>query len=240
MGELQVIEYEHDGVSLRGELAMPTGPGPHPGLLVMHDAHGLGALVRRRSSELAEAGYIAFAPDMYGGGRRFANARDAGELFKALQEKPQRLRDRVLAGLEVLKSQAHLDPNRIGGLGFCFGGQCALELARSGADVKAVVSFHGLLRTQIPAEPGSVKAKVLALTGRLDPYAPADHVEAFQKEMTAAGVDWHLTIYGQGWHAFSEPEAVHMTHVPGVRYDALLERLSWAQATAFIDTAIKH
>jgi dienelactone hydrolase len=113
MGELQVIEYEHDGVSLRGELARPTGPGPYPGLLVMHDAHGLGALVRRRSSELAEAGYIAFATDMYGGGRRFANAREAGELFKALQEKPQRLRDRVLAGLEVLKSQAHLDPDRI-------------------------------------------------------------------------------------------------------------------------------
>ena len=239
MSELRVIEYEHDGVTLRGELAVPTGPGPHPGLLVMHDARGLGALVRRRSRELAEAGYVAFAPDMYGGGRRFANARDAGELFKALQEKPQSLRDRVLVGFEVLNSQPRLDPRRIGGLGFCFGGQCALELARSGADVKAVVSFHGLLRTQIPAEPGRVKAKVLALTGMLDPYAPADDVEAFQKEMAAAGIDWHLTIYGQGWHAFTDPEAAEMTNVPGVRYDPCLERLSWAQATAFIDTLVR-
>ncbi len=239
MSDLRIIEYEHDGVTLRGELAMPAGAGPHPGLLVMHDARGLGSLVRRRSRELAAAGYAAFAPDMYGGGRQFENAREAGELFKALQENSQRLRDRVLAGLEVLKAQAQTDASRIGALGFCFGGQCVLELARSGANVKAVVSFHGLLSTRMPAEPEVVKAKVLAMTGMQDPYAPAAEVEAFQKEMAAARVDLHLTVYGQGWHAFSDPEALRMTHIPGVRYDPFLERLSWSQATAFIDALLR-
>ena len=239
MSDLRTIEYEHDGVALRGELALPTGVGPYPALLVMHDALGLGSLVRRRSRELAEAGYVAFAPDMYGGGRRFKNGQEAGPVFKELQEKPQRLRDRVLAGFEVLKTQPQTDASRIGALGFCFGGQCVLELARSGADVKAAVSFHGLLSTRMPAEPGVIKAKVLALTGMQDPYAPATDVETFQKEMTAARVDWHLTVYGQGWHAFSDPEAVQMTNIPGVRYDRFLEKLSWSQATDFIDALLK-
>jgi dienelactone hydrolase len=239
MSDLRTVEYEHDGVTLRGELAVPAGAGPHPALLVMHDAHGIGPLVRRRSQELATQGYVAFAPDMYGGGRRFENAREAGVLLKALYEKPQRLRDRVLAGLEVLKTQSQTDMDRIGALGFCFGGQCVLELARSGADMKAVVSFHGLLKTPLPAEPGVVKAKVLALTGKQDPYAPAADVEGFQKEMETAGVDWQLTVYGRGYHAFSEPEAVQMTNIPGVRYDPLLAKLSWSQAIAFIDAAFK-
>ena len=240
MTELRTIEYEHDGVTLRGELALPTGAGPHPGLLVMHDARGLGSLVRRRSRELAAQGYVAFATDMYGGGRLFENARESGELLKALHEKPQRLRERVLAGFEVLKAQSQSDASRIGALGFCFGGQCVLELARSGADVKAVVSFHGLLGTRMPAEPGVVKAKVLALTGMQDPYAPAAAVEAFQKEMAAASVDFHLTVYGQGYHAFSDPEAVQMTNIPGIRYDSLLEKLSWSQATAFIEATLRQ
>ena len=240
MSDLRTIEYEHDGVTLRGELAVPAGAGPHPALLVMHDAQGIGSLVRRRSQELAAQGYVAFAPDMYGGGRRFENARDAGVLLKALYEKPQRLRDRVLAGLEVLKNQSQTDTDRIGALGFCFGGQCVLELARSGADVKAVVSFHGLLKTPLPAEPGVVKAKVLALTGKQDPYAPAADVEGFQKEMEAAQVDWQLTLYGRGYHAFSEPEAVQMTNIPGIRYDPLLAKLSWSQGTAFIEAAVER
>ena len=240
MSDLRTIEYEHDGVTLRGELAVPAGAGPHPALLVMHDAHGIGSLVRRRSQELAAQGYVAFAPDMYGGGRRFENARDAGVLLKELYEKPQRLRDRVLAGFEVLKGQSQTDASRIGALGFCFGGQCVLELARSGADVKAVVSFHGLLKTPLPAEPGVVKAQVLALTGKQDPYAPAADVEGFQKEMEAAQVDWQLTMYGRGYHAFSEPEAVQMTNIPGIRYDPLLAKLSWSQGTAFIEAAVER
>jgi dienelactone hydrolase len=239
MTDLRSIEYRHDGVALRGKLATPAGPGTHPAVLVMHDARGLGALVSRRARDLAAAGYVALATDMYGGGKRFENALEAGEPFAALQKEPERLRGRVLAGFEALKAQPQVDGSRIGAIGFCFGGQCVLELARSGAEAKAVVSFHGLLTSQLPAKRGAVKAKVLALTGAHDPYAPIEHVEAFQKEMVAAGADWHLTIYGEGWHAFTDPSAVEMTNVPGVRYDPLLEKLSWVQATAFLDAIVR-
>lgn len=240
MGDLHFVEYEHDGVSLRGELALPSGAaGPCPGLLVMHDARGIGPLVRQRCLELAASGYVAFAPDMYGGGRRFENAREAGKLFGALQEKPEQLRARVLAGFDILKAQPQTDIRHLGALGFCFGGQCVLELARSGADVKAVVSLHGLLRAKIPAQPGVVRARALVITGRLDPYAPMADVETFQKEMTVAGVDWQLTVYGQGWHAFTDPEAADMSNVPGVKYDPLLARLSWDQTVSFIDAVVR-
>jgi dienelactone hydrolase len=239
MSDLRNIEYTHGGVTLRGVLALPSGPGRHPGLLVMHDARGLGPLVRRRCLELAAAGYVAFGSDMYGGGRRFEDARAVGPLFQELQDNPQGLRDRVLAGFDVLRSEAKTDTSRTGALGFCFGGQCVLELARSGVEVRAVVSFHGLLRTKLPAQPGAVKAKVLVLTGMKDPYAPIADVEVFQNEMTSAGVDWHLTTYGSGWHAFTDPDAGEMANVPGVKYDALLEKLSWVQSSAFLDTLVR-
>jgi dienelactone hydrolase len=123
-------------------------------------------------------------------------------------------------------------------IGFCFGGQCVLELARTGADVKAVVSFHGLLGTQIPTPRGGVKAMVLAITGALDPFVPESDVQRFQEEMAAAEADWHLTIYGQGWHAFTDPDVSTHHDIPGVRYDPALDHLSWSQATAFLATAL--
>jgi dienelactone hydrolase len=237
MGELRALRYEHEGVGLVGQLALPDGPGPHPAVLVMHNAHGLGAQVRERALRLAEAGYVALASDMYGDGRYFAGPADAGAPFAALQDDPQRLRQRVLAAYQALSALPEVDAERIGAVGFCFGGQCVLELARSGADSKAVVSFHGLLKTRLPAAPGAVKAKVLVLTGARDPYAPADDVQALQAEMLAAGADWQLTVYGEGWHAFTDPQADEMP-VAGLGYDPLLDKLSWAQATAFLEAAL--
>jgi len=238
MSELQVWEYAHEGVTLRGEIAAPPGPGPHPGVLVMHDAHGFGEQVRERARRLAQAGYAALATDMYGAGRRFDDPRDAGPLFAELHASPDLLRGRILAGLEALSGAPGVDRTRIGAIGFCFGGQCVLELARSGADVRGVVSFHGLLTTQRPARAGEVKAKVMALCGAKDPYAPADDIAGFQAEMTAAGADWQATVYGEAWHAFTDP-AADTFPVPGVRYDALVDKLSWAQATAFLDAVVR-
>lgn len=237
MGELRAFDYEHDGVVLKGELALPGGPGPHPGVLVMHDAHGLNDLVRRRALALAELGYAALATDMYGGGKLFTGQTEVGPVFQALQDDPQRLRGRVLAAFEALRARPEVNAARMGAIGFCFGGQCVLELARSGADARAVVSFHGLLHTAQPARPGAVKAKVLVLTGARDPYAPAAAVAALQNELTEAGADWQLTVYGEGWHAFTDPNP-KKAEVPGVRYDPLLERVSWAQATAFLEATL--
>lgn len=238
MGELRALDYEHEGVVLKGELALPAGPGPHPGLLVMHDAHGLNDLVRRRALTLAEMGYAALATDMYGGGKLFTGQTEVGPSFQALQDDPQLLRGRVLAAFEALRAHPQVDPTRAGAIGFCFGGQCVLELARSGADARAVISFHGLLHTAQPARAGEVKAKVLVLTGARDPYVPAAAVEALQRELAAAGADWQLTVYGDGWHAFTDPNP-KKAEVPGVRYDPLLDRLSWAQASAFLDAALR-
>ncbi|CAN7258828.1 dienelactone hydrolase family protein [Phenylobacterium sp. LjRoot219] len=238
MGELRALDYEHEGVLLKGELALPAGPGPHPAVLVMHDAHGLGDHVRRRALALADLGYAALATDMYGGGKLFTGQTEVGPFFLDLQENPQRLRGRVLAAFEALRARPEVDQARMGAIGFCFGGQCVLELARSGAAARGVVSFHGLLHTSLPARAGEVKAKVLVLTGGRDPYAPADAVAGLQRELTEAGVDWQLTVYGEGWHAFTDPNP-EKASVPGVRYDPLIDKLSWAQATAFLDATLR-
>jgi dienelactone hydrolase len=238
MGELRAFDYEHEGVVLKGELALPAGPGPHPAVLVMHDAHGLSDLTRGRALALAEEGYAALATDMYGGGKLFTGQTEVGPVFLELQENPERLRGRVLAAFEALRAHPAVDQGRMGAIGFCFGGQCVLELARSGAPARAVVSFHGLLHAKLPARPGEVQAKVLVLTGGRDPYAPAEHVAALQREMTEAGADWQLTVYGEGWHAFTDPNPAK-AEVPGVRYDPLIDKLSWAQATAFLDATVR-
>lgn len=238
MTELSTFAYTHDGETLKGEIARPAGPGPHPAVLVMHHAIGLGPNEMRRAKMLAEAGYVALATDMYGIGTEAVPQDVYGPLFAKLQADPNRLRGRVLAGYETLRAQPGVDKARIGAIGFCFGGQCVLELARSGAPVGAVVSFHGLLTTGLPAAKGAVKAKVLAITGALDPYAPPEHVADFQKEMAAAEADWQLTVYGNGMHAWTDP-SVAEHNVPGVRYDAFLDKLSWAQATDFLAATLR-
>jgi dienelactone hydrolase len=239
MSELRTIDYSHGDVALRGLLATPEGPGPHPAVMVMNDARGQGEQVRIRARRLAEQGYVALATDMYGGGANFTDAQEGGALMLALHTQPELLRARVLAGFETLKAQPEADAGRIGAIGFCFGGQCVLELARSGADVKSVVSFHGLLTSELPAKPGAVKAKVLVLTGALDPYAPLEHVDGFRDEMGAAGADWQVTVYSRAYHAFTDPNAGEMTNIPGVRYDPFIDKLSWASALAMLDATLR-
>jgi dienelactone hydrolase len=235
MSELSILEYHRDGLTLRGLLAQPDGPGPHPAVLVMRDALALGEVVTRRARDLAAAGYVALVTDMYGVGPEAPDQAEAGRMYMELQQEPERLRARVVAAYEAIRSLTGVDASRISAIGYCFGGQCVFELARSGAEVRSVVSFHGLMTTKIPAQPGAVKARVLAITGALDPHAPLGDVEGFQKEMTDAGADWHVTIYGKGLHAFTDPEVCRKTDIPGLGYDPLLDRLSWSQATAFLE-----
>jgi dienelactone hydrolase len=239
MTDLAKLEYVHDGATLTGRLARPKGPGPHPGVLVMYDALGFGDHVARRTRMLAELGYVALATDMYGTGDHTPTHEEVGALFTALQGDPERLRGRVVAGYEALRKVDGVDPARISAIGFCFGGQCVLELARSGVAAASVVSFHGLLTTRFPARAGEVKAKVLALTGALDPYAPAADLAGFEKEMTEADADWQVTVYGRGWHAFTDASVAGRTDAPGIRYDPFIDRLAWAQATEFLDATLR-
>jgi len=237
MTALQIVTFTHDGVELVGEMAVPKTPGPHPAVMVIHNAHGLGEQMRERARALAQLGYVAVATDMYGGGKYFSDPKAAGAVLMELVSAPQRLRARSVAWYEQLQSRAEVDPQRIAAIGFCFGGQCVLELARSGADAKAIISYHGLLSTAMPAEPGAIKGQVAIYTGAKDPYAPTEHVEALRQELSTAGAHFQITVFNDAFHAFTDPHAGEMGRA-GIAYDAIADRVSWAGTLALLEETI--
>jgi len=237
MSNLQKIALQHDGSELIGEIATPAAPGPHPAVLVMHNAHGLSDHMRAKASALAELGYVAIATDMYGGGRYHADPSAAGVQLMQLVNAPQRLRARTVAWFEQLRARADVDAQRIAAIGYCFGGQCVLELARSGADVKAVVSYHGILSTSARAEPGAIRGQVAIYTGGRDPYAPAADVEALREELSVAGAPFQITVFDDAFHAFTDPHAGEMGR-PGIAYHAIADRVSWAGTLALLQATI--
>ncbi|WP_103728662.1 dienelactone hydrolase family protein [Novosphingobium sp. HII-3] len=240
MTDARAFDYSHDGATFKGQLAVPEGSGPHPAILVMHNARGLGLGPIKRAQALAKEGYVALASDLYGDGAFYHDPRQANASLAPLFHEPARLRAKIVAAFETLRGLPQVDAERVGAIGFCFGGMCALELARSGAPARGVVSFHGLLNTHARAKAGEVQAKLLILTGERDPYAPSSDVEALRDELRHAGADHHITIYSEGWHAFSDDEAAEMEQVPGVRYDPLIDRLAWAQTLAFLEATVKE
>lgn len=173
MQDFRPVRVVHEGAELVGQLLAPSEPGPHPGVLVMASAMGLGAHYRERARRLAGQGYVALATDMYGNGAAFSAPEDAGASYGRLVGNQELVRSRTMAWYETLRRQPEVDPDRIAAIGYCFGGLCVLELARSSADAKAVVSFHGTLTTTQPARPGAIKALVAVYTGALDPFAPS-------------------------------------------------------------------
>ncbi|HEV7441941.1 MAG TPA: dienelactone hydrolase family protein, partial [Steroidobacteraceae bacterium] len=232
--------FDHDGVELVGQMAVPEKPGPHPAVMVMHTALGLGEMMRERVRRLAQLGYVAVATDMYGGGVDYrTDPKSGGTAMMDLLKPPERLRARAAAWYEQLKARPEVDAQSVAAIGFCFGGQCVLELARSGADVKAVVSYHGLLSTSMPAVPGAVHGQVAVYTGAKDPYAPAEHVTALQEEMTAAGAHFHITVFSEACHAFTDPNARAMG-LDGIAYDRIADRVSWAGTLALLEATISH
>jgi len=239
MTTLQAMTFQHDGMQLIGEIAVPKTAGPHPAVLVMHNAHGLGDHVRERARRLAELGYVAVATDMYGAGRYYSDPSAAGVLLMELVNTPQRLRARTVAWYEQLKARPEVDPERIAAIGFCFGGQCVLELARSGADIKAIVSYHGLLSTPAPAQPDAIRGQMAIYTGAKDPYAPAEHVAALQQELTAAGAHFQITVFNDAFHAFTDPHAGEMGRV-GIAYDPIADRVSWAGTLALLEATLSR
>ena len=219
---------------LHGELYRPVKGGDGRGVLVVHEADGIGGNVRRRCAQLAERGYLALAADLHG-----EEAPLEGEAMRAAVEgfraDPERFRRRIRAGLDALAGIA--DAERLVAIGYCFGGAAVLELARSGAPVRAVASFHGLLTTRAPAQAGTVRARVAAYTGALDPLVPPEDIATFQAEMMAAEADWQLTVYGQAWHSFTNI-GVKDSPDPRMRYDPGADAASWAAALAFLEAAL--
>jgi dienelactone hydrolase len=222
----KVHEYQGGDTASIGYLAAPDGDGAHPGILVVHEAPGRDDHVKRRAEMLAGLGYVALAADLYGGGVVGNGPEEAFALMGPLRADPDLLRRRVRAGLDALAAVPGVDGSRLAAIGYCFGGYSVLELARTGAPVACVVSFHGLLETKRPAVAEVVKSKVLACTGSADPLVPREQVTAFEKEMTEASVDWQVITYGGAKHAFTNTAADSIP-MPGFGYSAAADARSW-------------
>jgi dienelactone hydrolase len=222
--KIETLTYSSGETKFHGYLADPEGSGRRPGVLVAHEAPGLNDHPKRRARMLAELGYVALAVDMYGNGRVAGKGEDAQQLMAPLREDVPRLRRHVRAGLDALAALPNVDPKRLGAMGYCFGGLAVLELARMGAPLAGVVSFHGILATKTPEDAKNITAKVLVCTGAEDPLVPPEQVAAFSVEMTKGGVDWLVITYGGAKHAFTNPEA---NRPPVLQYDDAADARSW-------------
>jgi dienelactone hydrolase len=237
--QTQDIDYRADAV-MRGYLAFDeTKAGRRPGVLVFHEGLGLGDFAMARARQLAELGYVALAADMFCDRRQARNLTEVAKLVGELRNEPEVLRGRARAALATLAAMPQVDAGRMAAIGFCFGGSVVLELARDGADLKAAVSFHGVLTTRTPAVPGQVKASVLVLTGADDPLAPPDQLLAFENEMRAAEVaDWQVISYGNTLHGFTNP-AADGSMLRTARYSAQADRRSWAAMRSLFDEVLR-
>ena len=228
---LETVVYHDGATQLTGLVAHPERV-PRAAVLVFPTIANLGPPIERRAQMLADAGYLAFVADFYGFVPENSDAVQAAarELRGSVEGYRERLRA-ALAAMTGLDAAAGLPRAAIG---YCMGGQAALELARDGADLVAVVSFHGILQTGKPAEPGAIKARVLVCHGDADPLVPREQVLAFWSRMDAAGADWHFHSYGGVKHGFTDPDS-NSRGIDAVAYNASADRQSWAAMTSFFD-----
>ncbi|MCC7508145.1 MAG: dienelactone hydrolase family protein [Planctomycetes bacterium] len=211
--------------------------GRRPAVLVVHDWKGRGAFDEQRARELAALGYIGFSVDVYGKSVRPQTTDEARKATATWYGDRAALRTRLQAALTAAQEHELVDRLRIAAIGYCFGGSCVLELARSGAEIAGVVSFHGGLGTSMPAKAGEIKARVLILHGADDPNVGADQVSALWKEMTEAGADWQLVAYGNAVHSFTNPAAGN-DNSKGAAYNEKADKRSWEAMKDFFREAL--
>jgi dienelactone hydrolase len=230
----KTVEYRQGDTPLEGYLAYDDSiKGKRPGVLVIHEWTGLGAYEKKRAEQLAALGYVAFAADIYGKGVRPATPELAGkEAAKYRGTDRSLIRARAAAGLNKLAGFPEVDADRLAVIGYCFGGTAALELARSGANLRGTVSFHGGLDTPVPADALKIRGKVLALHGADDTFVPPPQVAAFQQEMRLAKVDWQMIYYGGAVHSFTNPKSGN-DPTKGVAYNEKADRRSWEAMKQF-------
>ncbi len=227
----EVIRYKAGGTEMQGYLAYDSSvKGPLPGVIVVHEWTGLNDYAKFRARELAKEGYIAFAADMYGGGKvvPFAEARSlSGQVGSDFPL----IRERFNAALDVLKSRQNVDRKSIGAIGYCFGGGIVLNMARMGTDLQGVVSFHASINTGLDAGPGDVKTRLLVIQGAGDPAAPPEKQRAFREEMDKAGADYKYVIYPDvNAHNFTNPE--------GSSYYPEEAEKAWEEMLDFFDSVL--
>jgi dienelactone hydrolase len=241
---LQPIDYEVTGRSYTGFLADGSGGAPAPGVLVIHEAGGLGAHVKDIAERLAELGLIAFAMDLFGADfplpvpERPETLAPAQAVVRALRDDVAEFRARVTAGLAVLQAHPNVDKERLAAIGYCLGGAAAIELARTGAPVKAVAGFHAGVLAGSVEDNERIRAKILLCHGAADPAVPAADILAFTEALSAARVDWQLHLYGGVGHSFTNPE-IDAWGFTGFGYDAQANARAWAALLELLGEAFE-
>ena len=230
----RLIEYRDGDTVLEGRIAFDDSiEGPRPGVLVSHAWGGRSDFEDGKADDLARLGYAAMALDLYGQGVRGSGPEENAALMQPFLDDRAMLQQRLLVSLATLREQDEVDAGQVAAIGFCFGGLCVLDIARTGEDLAGVVSFHGLFGAPGNTAGNRVRAKVLALHGWNDPMAPPDAVDGLAAELTSMGADWQLHAYGNTMHAFTNPAANDADM--GTVYNANADRRSWQAMTNFLD-----
>jgi dienelactone hydrolase len=227
----KTVTYKHGDLECKGFVAWDDAiQGKRPGVLVVHEWWGLDEYARSRAQQLAKQGYIAFACDMYGGGKTAEHPQDASKMAAAVRMNVADWRKRAEVALEVLKAQPQCDNHKLAAIGYCFGGSTALQLAYSGADLKAVVTFHAALPTPSADEAKSVKARVLVCHGGADTFIPEEAIKAFRAALDQAGTQYEFVSYPGVVHSFTVPGA-DARNLNGMKYDKHADEDSWKRMT---------
>lgn len=227
------FEYHLGSEQFEGFLLTHDDGQVRPGVMICHTWSGLGDFEKEKAELVASWGYNVLAVDLYGKGRRGNTVEESQALMSELTEDRGLLRRRILAALTAFQDVEAVDSKKIAAVGFCFGGMCVLDLARSGAAISGVVSVHGLFVPPPPSVPnGLIKARVLALHGYDDPMVPPEQVIALATELTNAGVDWQLHAYGLTYHSFTNPAANNPA--AGSMFSPVANRRAWRSMENFL------
>jgi len=235
----ETVSYTDGSTNLRGFLAYDSSSDKkRPVVFIVHEWKGLDDYAKKRALQLAEKGYLAMAVDIYGDGMVLKTTEEAGKMATSYKKDAKKLRGRMNAAYRFLKAHRYFDSKRVAAIGYCFGGTTVLEWARSGANAKGVVSFHGGLSTPMPAHRGDIDAKILVLHGAEDSYVPDAEVAAFENEMRAAKADWQLVKFGGAVHGFSRSDAGNNVK-SGYAYNKSADQRSFEMMLGFFKEIFK-